>query len=208
MCKACRLPDLSAALPLSQWQCDGCLPCEPAGGVGLAGFLHALPLIAAKKFPDPCKPEDALHRLLVDHLLPYMGVPEDDLMISTREIVKRREHELMGCYKHWAASDARDANFKLLSCFECFNLLRAEQLIGKELTVMQVRLRLRSSARARPELMSPPYLLHISSISPHGPELHEDAYECGRAPAPPPERLPLLSPPLAPPPPNTHGRCG
>ena len=193
MCKACRLPDLSAALPLSQWQCDGCLPCEPAGGVGLAGFLHALPLIAAKKFPDPCKPEDALHRLVVDHLLPYMGVPEDDLMISTRELVKRREHELMGCYKHWAASDARDANFKLLSCFECFNLLRAEQLIGKELTVMQVRLRLRSAARARPEL---------------GLELHEAADECGLISAPPPQRLPLLSPPLAPPSPNDHARCG
>ena len=52
------------------------------------------------------------------------------------------EPELLRCYQLWASSDSRDEYNKLLSCKEAMDMLRSTKLVGRELTIMQVRLAL------------------------------------------------------------------
>ena len=96
MCKACKIPDNQGGL--SQWQLDELLPGGkgPAAGVDFAAFLHSIPLIAAKKFPDETL-ERGIERLIKEYLLRYMGVPESELMQCTRQAHTRPSHPPPGC---------------------------------------------------------------------------------------------------------------
>lgn len=137
LCKACKLSGLG------QFQLDEMLPGGrgPVHGADLSAFLHTLPLVAARKFPGEA-PERAIERLVREHLLVYMPVPETELMTFTRHVVERHEPELLRCYAEWASSDSRDEQNKLLSCKEVMVMLHTAKLVGRELTIMQVRLAL------------------------------------------------------------------
>jgi len=141
LCKACKLPDNQVGL--GQWQLDEMLPGGrgPARGVDFSSILHTLPLMAARKFAGESL-ERAIERLVREHLLVYMPVPETELVTFTRQVVEQHEPELLRCYAEWARSDGRDERSKLLSSKEAMDMLRTAKLVGRELTIMQVRLAL------------------------------------------------------------------